>query len=112
MEQNNGTLRLRSEDIEAGKIIEQDVDMVILAVGLEPRSDAEHLATMAGISRGDDGWFKELNYVTDSTGTSRDGIFIAGVCQGPKDIPDTVVQASAAASRVLRNIMESSRKTV
>ena len=112
VEQKNSKLVLRSEDIEAGKILEQEVDMVILAVGLEPRSDAGNLAEMAGISRGDDGWFKELSYVTDPTGTSREGIFIAGVCQGPKDIPDTVVQASAAASRVLRNIMGSSRKTV
>jgi heterodisulfide reductase subunit A len=112
VEQKNDKLVLRSEDIEGGRILEQEVDMVILAVGLEPRSDAEHLANMAGISRGDDGWFKELNYVTDSTGTAKEGIFIAGFCQGPKDIPDTVVQASAAASRVLRNIMESSGKTV
>lgn len=105
VEQKNSKLLLRSEDIEGGRIVEQEVDMVILAVGLESRSDAENLAKMAGISRGDDGWFKESSYVTDSTGTSREGIFIAGVCQGPKDIPDTVVQASAAASRVLRNIM-------
>jgi heterodisulfide reductase subunit A len=112
IEQKNSKLVLRSENIEAGKIVEQEVDMVILAVGLEPRSDAESLAKMSGISCGDDGWFKEFNYITDSTGTSKEGIFIAGVCQGPKDIPDTVVQASAAASSVLKNIMGSSRKTV
>lgn len=112
VEQKGSKLLLRSEDIEAGEVVEQEVDMVILAVGLEPRPDAANLAQMAGISCGDDGWFKEANYLTDSTGTSREGIFIAGVCQAPKDIPDTVAQASAAASRVLQNIMGGSGNKV
>ena len=110
--QRESKLVLRGEDIEGGRVVEQEVDMVILAVGLEPRSDAASLAQMAGISCGSDGWFKELNYVADSTGTAKEGIYIAGFCQGPKDIPDTVVQASAAASRVLQSIMGSAEKTV
>ncbi|MBN2520115.1 MAG: CoB--CoM heterodisulfide reductase iron-sulfur subunit A family protein [Bacteroidales bacterium] len=107
VEDKNGRLWLRSEDIEGGKLIEQEVDMVILAVGLEPREDAIKIAEMAGISQTEDGWFIESNYISNPTGTLKGGIFIAGVCQGPKDIPDTVAQASAAASKVLQSIMSS-----
>ena len=86
-------------------LIEQTVDMVILAVGLEPREDAGEIAGMLGITRDDDGWFNEANYLTEPTSTFSGGVTIAGVCQAPKDIPDTVAQASAAASRVLQSIM-------
>ena len=105
VEEKNGKLLLLSEDILGGKLIEQQVDMVILAVGLEPREDARKLAEMVGISQTEDGWFMEANYISNPTSTFNGGISIAGVCQGPKDIPDTVVQASAAASRVLQSIM-------
>jgi heterodisulfide reductase subunit A len=105
VEEKNGKLLLKSEDILEGKLIEQEVDMVILAVGLEPREDAVELAKMLGISQAVDGWFMESNYISEPVSTSTGGIFIAGVCQGPKDIPDTVAQASAAASRVLQGIL-------
>ncbi len=100
-----GKLIVRSEDIEADKLIEQEVDMVILAVGLEPREDAKHIAEILGLSSDNEGWFKEYNYANDPVGTYNGGITIAGVCQGPKDIPDTVAQASAAAARVLQSII-------
>ena len=59
---------------------------------------------MLGVPRDDDGWFSELNYNGEPTYTERGGIFVAGMCQGPKDIPDTVAQASAVAAGVLRTI--------
>ncbi len=98
-------LLLRSEDITAGRLVEHKVDMVVLSVGMEPREDAGKVAEMVGISQSTDGWFVESDYVNNPTGTFRGGISIAGACQGPKDIPDTVAQASAAASRVLQSIM-------
>lgn len=103
--QENGKLNLRSEDIIGGKLIEQQVDMVVLSVGMEPRNDAGNVAEILGIPRSEDGWFVESDYVNNPTGTYNGGILIAGACQGPKDIPDTVAQASAAASRVLQSIM-------
>jgi heterodisulfide reductase subunit A len=106
VEQLNGQLLLRSEDIEGDKLIEKSVDMVILAVGLEPRDDADKLGKMLGVRRSDDGWFMEANSISDPVDTFSGGISIAGVCQGPKDIPDTVAQASAAASRVLQSIVK------
>jgi len=106
VEQSNGHLLLRSEDIENEKLIEQEVDMVVLAVGLEPREDAQDIGQMLGISQTNDGWFNESNYISDPVTTDSGGITIAGVCQGPKDIPDTVAQASAAAARVLQSIIK------
>jgi len=105
VKESNGQLLVRSEDIHKERIIEQKVDMVVLAVGLEPREDAGEISEMLGLERDKDGWFTETNYLADPTSTFRGGITIAGLCQGPKDIPDTVAQASAAASRVLQSIM-------
>jgi heterodisulfide reductase subunit A len=104
VEQNGEKLHLRSEDILNDSIIEQDVDMVVLSVGLEPNLDASRLAAMLGIAQDCNGWFMEANFLSEPSSTINPGIHIAGVCQGPKDIPDSVVQATAAASRVLQSI--------
>ncbi len=106
IEESGNQLLLRSEDMINNKLIEEKFDMVILAVGLEPSDDAETLSRMLGIQRSEDGWFMELDYTTNPVDTSSEGIFIAGLCQGPKDIPDTVAQGAAAASRVLQNILK------
>lgn len=105
IEEKNGKLVLRSEDILNGKLLEQEIDMVVLSVGLEPREDAKELANILGISTNADGWFIESNYNSNPVNTFTGGISIAGVCQGPKDIPDSVAQASAAASRVIQSII-------
>ncbi len=105
VEQKNGKLQIRGEDILLSKIIENQVDMVILSVGLEPSEDTEKLCTILGIPRSEGGWMEESNYNTNPTGTVKGGIMIAGTCQGPKDIPDTVAQGSAAAARVIQNIL-------
>jgi heterodisulfide reductase subunit A len=80
------------------------VDMVILSCALEPRADAEELAKLFKISRRADGFFMEKHPKLDPVATMTDGIFVTGCCQSPKDIPDTVAQASAAAARVLAMI--------
>ena len=79
--------------------------MVILSVGLEPSEDTKNLCRILKIPQSEGGWMEEANYNTDPTGTIKGGIMIAGTCQGPKDIPDTVAQGSAAAARVIRNIL-------
>ncbi len=105
IEQLNGQLKIRGENIIDDRLIEDNVDMVVLSVGLEPRKDASQICKMLGLTQTDSGWFDETNYNNDPTGTLLGGISIAGVCQGPKDIPDTVAQASAAAAKVLKNII-------
>ncbi len=103
--EQSGKMSIKGEDIVGDKVLEFQVDMVILSVGLEASADAERLSGLLGIARDKDGWFAERDYNADPTGTERGGIFVAGVCQGPKDIPDTVSQASAAAARVLKSIL-------
>jgi heterodisulfide reductase subunit A len=105
---NGEGMVVRGEDIRQDKILELPVDMVILAAGLEPSRGTADLAKALSIAPDPDGWFAELNYNADPTGTSRGGIHVAGVCQGPKDIPDTVAQASAVAARVLGSLISGS----
>ncbi len=106
IDEKNNRLLLRTEDIENDRILEQSVDMIVLAVGLEPGSDTDKLSSMLGISRSDDGWLEESDALSNTNQTFSGGILLAGTCQGPKDIPDSVVQASAAASSVIQSIMQ------
>jgi heterodisulfide reductase subunit A len=101
----DGQLFVRGEDLLGGRVFDQPVDMVILSVGLEPAAGATELADLLGVRRGEGGWLTELDYNAEPNSTERGGIFVAGVCQGPKDIPDTVAQASAVAAKVLRSIV-------
>jgi len=78
--------------------------MVVLSTALEPRADAGETAKMFSISRSKDGFFMEKHPKLDPVATTTDGVFVAGCGQGPKDIPDTVAQASAAAARVMAMI--------
>jgi heterodisulfide reductase subunit A len=103
--EKDGGMALKGEDILSDRLVEFPVEMVILSVGLQPVPDAESLARTFGIARDRDGWFSEIDYNLDPTATEQGGIFLAGVCQGPKDIPDTVAQASAVAARILRSIL-------
>ena len=73
-------------------------------VGMEARDDAHEVAHMANISQDKDGWFIESHPKLEPVATTTDGIFIAGTCVAPKDIPDTVAQARAAAARILARI--------
>jgi heterodisulfide reductase subunit A len=100
-DEEKGKLIVLCEDTLMGKVIRVPVDMVILAVGLQPRNDAEKVAKTFSINQRADGFFLERHVKLDPVATPTDGIFIAGCCEGPKDIPDTVAQGSAAASKVL-----------
>jgi heterodisulfide reductase subunit A2 len=100
----DGRLVVKGEDILSDRMVDAPVDMVILAVGLIPAEGSDRLAEMLRIARDSDGWFSELDYNADPTETERGGVFVAGVCQGPKDIPDTVAQASAVAAGVLKSV--------
>jgi heterodisulfide reductase subunit A len=103
--EHGGQIYVRGADIIADKLVETPVDMVLLSVGLQPSHGSVELAEKLCIPRDTDGWFQEHNYNAEPNSTGRDGIFLAGVCQGPKDIPDTVAQASAAAASALRSIV-------
>ena len=72
--------------------------MVVLATGLVPKDDAQEIRRMFNISCSNEGFFLERHPKLAPVSTFTDGIFIAGACQGPKDIPDSVAQAGAAAA--------------
>ena len=93
VKERDSQLYIHGEDVAAGKLIDLPVDMILLSVGLQPSQGSTELAGKLGISQDADGWFRELNYSSEPNSTGRAGIFVAGVCQGPKDIPDTVAQA-------------------
>jgi len=76
-----------------------DADLVVLATGLVPRSDSKELARILNINQSSDGFLLEAHPKLRPVDTFTDGIYLAGCCQSPKDVPDTVAQASGAASR-------------
>ena len=96
-----GKLIVVAEDTLLGIVRRTPVDMVVLSVGLEPRKDAADLARIFSISRSKDGFFLERHPKLAPVSTASDGIFIAGSCQSPKDIPDSVAQGAAAAANAL-----------
>lgn len=98
---NSGRLVLQAEDTLLGKIRKIRVDMVVLAVGMEPQADAEDVRRTFNITCSNEGWFAERHPKLAPVNTFTDGIFLAGACQGPKDIPDTVAQAGAAAAEAM-----------
>ncbi|OGP75898.1 MAG: disulfide reductase [Deltaproteobacteria bacterium RBG_16_49_23] len=97
----DGRLIVAAEDTLLGTPVEIPVDLAVLGTGLTARRDAEKVAQTFGISRSADGFFMEAHPKLRPVATQVDGIFLAGCCQGPKDIPDTVAQASAAAAEVM-----------
>jgi len=97
--QDDGRLVYDVFDTTTQKLLQVTSDVVVLVPALVPRNGAEDLGRMVKISRGADGFFLESHPKLKPVDTSTDGIFIAGCCQGPKDIPDVVAQASGAASR-------------
>ncbi len=96
-----GKLVIRVEDTLAGFVRRIPVDMVVLATGLEPRADAQEVRRLFNISCSSEGFFLERHPKLAPVNTFTDGVFLAGCCQGPKDIPDTVAQAGAAAAEAL-----------
>ncbi len=96
-----GKLVAIAEDTLLGRPIRVPVDMVILCVAMEARPDAQEVSRTFGMSVGADGFFLEEHPKLGPLDTPTGGVFIAGACQGPKDIPDTVAQASGAAAKAL-----------
>ncbi len=97
----DGRLIVEAEDTLLGTPVEIAVDMVVLGTGLTARRGAERVAQVFGISQSADRFFMEAHPKLRPVATNVDGIFLAGCCQGPKDIPDTVSHASAAAAEAV-----------
>lgn len=97
--QDRDKLIVRGEDTLLGRQVEVAADMVVLATAMVPSQGWESLAKKLGISTDKDGFFQEAHPKLRPVETFTAGIFLAGTCQGPKDIPDTVSQAGFAAAK-------------
>ena len=94
-------LVIKVEDTLTATPLEDEVDLVVLAVGLEPRRDARKIIELLRLSQSPDRFFLEAHPKLRPVDTATDGVYLAGCCQGPKDIPDTVAQAKGAAASAL-----------
>ena len=100
-DEEKGKLVVVTENTLLGRMMRIPVDMVILCPAMKSRADAAEVARLLNISRGADGFFLERHPKLEPIQTSSDGVFVVGCAQGPKDIPDSVAQASAGAAEAL-----------
>jgi len=98
-DQKTKNLIVRAEAIELGEPIEIEAELVVLSTAAVPSKGAEEAARILNITRGTDGFFMESHPKLKPIDTAVDGIFLAGACQGPKDIPYSVAQGSGTAAR-------------
>ena len=101
-----GRLIVEAEDTITGKFIKLPVDMVVLSPAMKPRADSKDVARLFNLSTDKYGFFMERHPKLAPLSTMSEGIFIAGVCQSPKDIPDTVAQAYGAAAEALTIVVK------
>ena len=94
-------LKVQASDLIAGKQLHIDADLVVLAAAIEPDPSARPLATMLTASMDTNDFFTEAHPKLKPVESPTAGVFLSGACQGPKDIPETVSQAGAAASKVI-----------
>jgi heterodisulfide reductase subunit A len=97
---NGNQLTVRSEDTILGKQIEENFDLVVLSPALIPTTGTKELSEMLGIDLGPDNFFLEVHHKLRGVETKREGIFIAGTAQGPKDIRETTMESMATASKI------------
>ncbi len=99
--QADGSLMVQASDLLSNEQLHIKADMVVLAAAIEPDKTARPLATMLTASMDTNDFFTEAHAKLRPVESPTAGVFLSGVCQGPKDIPETVSQASAAAAKAL-----------
>ena len=99
--QPDGTLMVQASDLLENKQIYMEADMVVLAAAIEPNKDVRKIATMLTASIDTNNFLTEAHAKLRPVESPTAGIFLSGVCQGPKDIPETVAQAGAAAVKAI-----------
>lgn len=101
-DENSHNLFVHAEDISLGRVIEREYDMVMLNQAAIPQPDQNQMSSILNVAQSPGGWYMEYHPKLRPMDSPTDGIFFAGACQGPKDIPASVAQGSAAASRAGR----------
>jgi heterodisulfide reductase subunit A len=100
LETSSGELEVRFENISEGTVKRETFDVVALSVGISPKKDSWDLARTLGINLGEYGFF-DAKEPLNSNETNVEGIFLAGTCQGPRDIPDSIAHGMAAAQSAM-----------
>jgi heterodisulfide reductase subunit A len=97
---NGDKLIVRAEDTVLGKTIEESFDLVVLSPAMIPNVGTKELSEMLGIDLGPDKFFLEVHHKLRGVETKREGIFVSGTAQGPKDIRETTMESMATASKI------------
>jgi len=108
-EDKNKSLIIKYKDTLTGKIKEDKVDLLILSTSIIPSKDNNKLASILNIDIDENGFFKQESLLNNPVQSSKDGIFLAGCIQGPKDIPDSVSMASGAAAKAVAPVKNRKR---
>jgi len=98
-------LVVRAEDTLLGEPVEVEADLVVLAVGMEPDPQSDDIAGLLKLARSSDGFFLEAHPKLRPVDTATAGVFLAGCCQGPKDMAESINQARAAAAAAMIPLM-------
>ena len=106
-ELSDGSLRVAVENTATGTLEYHEMDMLVLAVGMEPASGTQRLQEMLGLQLTSDGFYLEAHPKLQPVDAATRGVFYAGCAEGPKDIKESVTQASAAAARSIRLMQKS-----
>ena len=109
--QSDGSLLVQGVDLLENKQILKKADMVVLATAIEPNPDVRKIATMLTASIDTNSFLTEAHPKLRPVEAPTAGVFLSGVCQGPKDIPETVAQAGAAAVKVIGLLAKDKLKT-
>lgn len=105
---SDGKIDVQASDLLSNEQLHIDADMVVLATAIEPDQTARPLATMLTTQMDTNDFFTEAHAKLRPVESATAGIFLSGACQGPKDIPETVAQASAAASKAIGLLVKDS----
>jgi len=108
-ENNDKSLTIRYRDTLSGEIKDDKVDLLVLSTSIIPAKGNKKLAEILGIEVDENGFFKQDNLLQNPVQSTKDGIYLAGCIQGPKDIPDSVSMASGAAAKAVAPIKDRAR---
>ncbi|MHA2601966.1 MAG: 4Fe-4S binding protein [Candidatus Thorarchaeota archaeon SMTZ1-83] len=106
IEEKDGSISFSVFDQGTGSLLRLNFDMVVLTMAIDPSPGTAHLAHMLGVDRSEGGFMKELHPKLEPVNTKSRGVFIAGACQSPKDIPASVADGKAAASAAASHVLK------
>ena len=102
---SNKDLKILFEDTVRGEVESIETDLVVLCAAMKPREDNVKLAEVLGVELDEYGFFKIKDPLANPIETNIPGIYVCGPCHGPRDIPESVAEASAAASKVAEDAL-------